>query len=116
RATCRKRPSADRDPRQAGMITSPAKQALGRDTMKISVLIPTRDRLTLLRRAVDSVLRLDDEDCELVISDNASSENVAEYVESLKDPRVVCVRTTHRRAVTWRRNNALEPSRGDYSI
>lgn len=98
------------------MITSPAKQAMGRDTMKISVLIPTRDRLTLLRRAVDSVLRLDDEDCELVISDNASSENVAEYVESLQDPRVVCVRTTHPLAVTENWNNALEHSSGDYMI
>jgi hypothetical protein len=84
--------------------------------MKISVLIPTRDRLTLLRSAVDSVLRLDDEDCELVISDNASSENVAEYVESLSDPRVVYARTTRPLAVTENWNNALEHSSGDYVI
>ncbi len=84
--------------------------------MKISVLIPTRDRLTLLRSAVDSVLRLDDEDCELVISDNASSENVAEYVESLSDPRVVYTGTNHPLAVTENWNNALEHSSGDYVI
>ena len=84
--------------------------------MKISVLIPTRDRLSLLRSAVDSVLRLDDEDCELVISDNASSENVADYVESLRDPRVVYARTTHPLAVTENWNNALEHSTGDYVI
>ncbi len=84
--------------------------------MKISVLIPTRDRLALLRHAVDSVLRLDDEDCELVISDNASSENVAEYVDSLGDPRVVYVRTPRLLAVTENWNNALEHSSGDYTI
>jgi hypothetical protein len=84
--------------------------------MKISVLIPTRDRLALLRSAVDSVLRLDDADCELVISDNASSENVAEYVESLRDPRVVYARTTRPLAVTDNWNNALEHSSGDYVI
>jgi glycosyltransferase involved in cell wall biosynthesis len=84
--------------------------------MKISVLIPTRDRLALLRSAVDSVLRLDDEDFELVISDNVSSENVAEYVESLSDPRVIYVRTPRLLAVTDNWNNALEHSSGDYVI
>jgi hypothetical protein len=79
-------------------------------------IIPTRDRLTLLRSAVDSVLRLDDEDCELVISDNASSEYIAEYVESLSDPRVVYARTPRPLAVTDNWNNALEHSSGDYVI
>jgi glycosyltransferase involved in cell wall biosynthesis len=84
--------------------------------MKISVLIPTRDRLELLRSAVDSVLRLDDEDCEVVISDNASSQDVGPLVEALADPRVVLVRTTHALAVTDNWNNALAHSSGDYVI
>ncbi len=84
--------------------------------MKISVLIPTRDRLSLLRSAVQSVLRLDDEDCEVVISDNASSENVAEYVDSLEDARIVYVKSIRPLAVTENWNRALEHSSGDYII
>ncbi len=85
-------------------------------TMKISVLIPTRDRLELLRKAVDSVLRLDEPDCELVVSDNASSEEVAGYVESLHDPRVLYTRTDRTVPVTENWNRALEHSNGDYVI
>ncbi len=84
--------------------------------MKISVLLPTRDRLALLRRAVESVLRLEDEDWELVISDNESAEDVEGYAESLNDPRVVYVRAPHLLAVTENWNNALEHSSGDYMI
>lgn len=84
--------------------------------MKISVLIPTRDRLALLRSAVDSVLRLEDESFEIVISDNVSSEDVAGYVASLHDERIVYVRTARPLAVTENWNNALEHSSGDYVI
>jgi len=45
--------------------------------MKFSVLIPTHDRLDLLRYAVESVIRQDYDDWELAISDNDSKEDVA---------------------------------------
>jgi glycosyltransferase involved in cell wall biosynthesis len=84
--------------------------------MKISVLLPTRDRLGLLKLAVESVLRLEDEDWELVISDNDSTEDVEGYVASLNDSRVVYVRTSRLLAVTENWNNALQHSSGDYVI
>jgi hypothetical protein len=84
--------------------------------MKISVLLPTRDRLELLRRAVWSVRRLDDPDYEVVISDNCSAEDVAGYVASLKDPRIHYVRTPKLLSVTDNWNNALAHSIGDYVI
>jgi hypothetical protein len=84
--------------------------------MKISVLIPTRDRLDLLRKAVDSVLRLDEPDCELVISDNASSEDVAGYVASLQDARVIYTRSDRSLPVTENWNRALGCSTGDYVV
>jgi glycosyltransferase involved in cell wall biosynthesis len=84
--------------------------------MKISVLIPTRDRLPLLRRAVDSVLRHEAQDWEIVISDNASAEDVAGYVRSLDDTRIVYVRTARPLAVTENWNNALAHSSGDYVL
>jgi glycosyltransferase involved in cell wall biosynthesis len=84
--------------------------------MKISVLLPTRDRLTLLRHAVESVLRLEDEDFEIVISDNRSSEDVAAYAASLAEHGVVYVRTSRLLPVTDNWNNALEHASGDYLI
>ncbi|MHB8531695.1 MAG: glycosyltransferase family 2 protein [Solirubrobacteraceae bacterium] len=84
--------------------------------MKISILIPTRDRLSLLRTAVESVLRLEEPDCEVVISDNASNEDVGAWATSLQDPRVVYTRTEQAVPVTENWNNALAHSSGDYVI
>ncbi len=84
--------------------------------MKISVLLPTRDRLELLRHAVASVRRIDDPDWEVVISDNRSSGDVEGYVASLDDERIRCLRTPELLSVTENWNNALDHSTGDYVI
>jgi glycosyltransferase involved in cell wall biosynthesis len=85
-------------------------------SMKISVLLPTRDRLDLLRHAVASITRLEDPDCEIVISDNCSSGDVEGYVASLGDVHVRYVRTPEVLSVTENWNNALAHSTGDYVL
>jgi hypothetical protein len=84
--------------------------------MKLSILLPTRDRLELLRHAVNSVRRLDDPDYEVVISDNCSPEDIRGYVDSLEDPRIRYVRAREVLSVTENWNNALKHSTGDYVI
>jgi glycosyltransferase involved in cell wall biosynthesis len=84
--------------------------------MKISVLLPTRDRLDLLRQAVASVTRLEDTDCEIVVSDNCSTGDVEGYVASLGNASVRYVRTPEVLSVTENWNNALAHSTGDYVI
>jgi glycosyltransferase involved in cell wall biosynthesis len=86
------------------------------DPLKISVLLPTRDRLELLRHAVASVRRLEDPDYEIVISDNCSTGDVEGYAASLNDERVRYVRTPELLSVTENWNNALNHSTGDYVI
>jgi hypothetical protein len=82
----------------------------------VSVLLPTRNRLEYLRHAVQTVLRQDDGDWELVISDNASEEDIAGHVAALDDPRVRYVRTSAFVPVTDNWNNALAHSRGRYVV
>ena len=84
--------------------------------MKFSILLPTRERLELLRHAVESVRLQDDPDWEVVISDNASSQDVAGYVASLGDGRVRYSRTDKLLPVTENWNRALEMSKGEYLI
>jgi glycosyltransferase involved in cell wall biosynthesis len=84
--------------------------------MRISVLLPTRDRLELLPHAVESVMRLDDYDYEIVVSDNCSSGDVAGYVASLNDARVRYVRAPRLLSATENWNNALANCTGDYVI
>jgi len=84
--------------------------------VKISVLLPTRDRLELLKFAVASVLSQRYRDWEIVISDNASTEDVRGLVESLGDERIVLLRHERFLTVTENWNAALARSTGDYVI
>lgn len=84
--------------------------------MKFSILLPTRNRLDLLKLAVESVRLQDYADWEIVISDNVSSEDVCAYAASLQDARIRCRRTEQLLPVTENWNAALERSSGDYLI
>jgi len=84
--------------------------------LKFSVLLPTRNRLELLRYAVESVRRQDYPDWEIVVSDNDSTEDIAAYVRGLRDERIRYFRTPRFLPVTENWNNALEHSSGDYVV
>ncbi len=84
--------------------------------MKFSLLLPTKNRLTYLRYAVESVRRQDHQDWEIVISDNCSEEDIAGWVAGLADPRIVYVRTQHPLCVTDNWNNAIARASGDWVL
>lgn len=84
--------------------------------MKFSFLIPSKNRLELLAHAVESILRQDYEDFEIVISDNASEQDYAGYVQRIGDQRIVYRRLPAPVPVTDNWNSALELARGDYVL
>lgn len=84
--------------------------------MKFSVLLPTRNRLDLLKYAIETVRRQDYDNWEVIVSDNFSEEDVAGYIQSLNEPRIKYFRTESFVPVTDNWNNALEKSEGDYVI
>jgi len=84
--------------------------------MKISVLLPTRNRLELLRYAVESVRRQSYPDWEIIVSDNVSDEDVEGYVAGLKDTRLRYLRTDRFLPVTDNWNKALASGTGDYVV
>ena len=84
--------------------------------MKFSVLLPTRNRLEYLRYAVETVRRQNYADWEIVVSDNASAEDIAGYVASLDDNRVKYLRSETFLSVTDNWNRSLEHSSGDFVI
>ena len=84
--------------------------------MKFSVLLPTRNRLELLKYAVETVRRQDYDDWELIISDNFSDDDIVGYVCSLNEPRIKYFRTESFVPVTDNWNNALYKATGEYII
>jgi glycosyltransferase involved in cell wall biosynthesis len=84
--------------------------------MKFSVLLPTRNRLDLLKYAVETVRRQDYADWEIVVSDNFSDEDIGGWVRSLGDERIRYFRTERFVPVTENWNNALTKATGDYIV
>jgi glycosyltransferase involved in cell wall biosynthesis len=84
--------------------------------MKFSILLPTRNRVRYLEFAIQTVLRQDYADWEIIVSDNDSDEDVEGLCRSIGDDRVKYFRTREFVPVTDNWNNALARSTGDYVI
>lgn len=84
--------------------------------MKVSFLIPSKNRLHLLKQAVSSVLSLGDSNIEIVISDNASEQDYRSYLDSIGNPRIKYMRSDHPLSVTENWEKALSAATGDYIL
>jgi glycosyltransferase involved in cell wall biosynthesis len=83
----------------------------------VSVVLPTRNRVDLLERAVESVLRQSLTDFELIIVDDASEDGTKAYLATVevRDPRVRVVRTPAAMGGAGARNAGLRLSRGEWT-
>lgn len=73
----------------------------------VSVVIPTRDRLPLLREAVGSVVAQEFAAWELIVVDDASSDGTSAWVESVRDERVQSLRLNEHVERSAARNQGL---------
>lgn len=102
----------------AGSLRPPVRVSTsGRKRPTFSVLLPTRSGGPLLRGCIMSVLQQDDPDVELVVADNANTdETPAVLAEFAGDPRLKVVRHEALQSVTENWMSALEASTGDYVV
>lgn len=85
--------------------------------MKFSVLLPTRNGGPFLEYCIRSILDQDYSDMELIISDNANTDETPQVLlKFMGDPRVKVVRLNAPVSVTENWNNALLASSGDYIL
>ena len=80
--------------------------------VKFSIVITTYNRLSLLKRAIDSALA-QTMPCEVIVADNASTDGTEAYVRSLGDRVIYCrnsTNTNHSGAV----NAGVEAASGDW--
>ena len=82
----------------------------------VSVVIPTRDRLELLRHAVNSVLKQSQADLELIIVDDASEDGTAGYLAELQRhyDRIRTLRNAVPCGGAGARNQGISHSRGQW--
>lgn len=84
--------------------------------LKFSILIPTKDRLDLLKYAVKSILQQTYENFELIISDNYSNQDIGKWLKDVEDERIIYFRQNEAVTVTENWNTANDMATGDYII
>lgn len=81
-------------------LSVPRRQANG--APEVSVVIPTYERCDVVTRAVDSVLRQDMADLEVIVVDDGSTDSTERALRPGDDDRLSYVRSTHRGAAAAR--------------
>jgi len=82
--------------------------------VKVSVILPTYNRLHSLPAAMNSVLSQSERDLELIVVDDASPQDVESVVRAIDDPRVRYVRRPVNGGAGAARNSGLAEARGRY--
>lgn len=87
-------------------------------TPLLTIGIPTFNRLSVLRRTVESALAQDCGDVEILISDNASSDGTPEYCRELaqREPAVRYISHPFNRGPTANFNTVLREARGEFFL
>lgn len=81
---------------------------------RVSVIIPTYNRAELLPRAVQSVFAQTLADFELIIVDDASTDNTEAIVAGFADPRVRYFKHSTNQYAAGARNTGLEEAAGEF--
>jgi len=81
---------------------------------KVTVLMPVHNGAPYLERAVDSILRQTCEAFELLVIDDASTDESWDILSALHDPRIRLVRHEKNRDLVATLNEGLDLARGEY--
>lgn len=80
----------------------------------VSVCIPTRNQARYLATAVESALGQPVDDLEVVVHDDASTDETAAVLAGFDDPRLRTIRHARPLGIAASRNALLEDARGEY--
>lgn len=78
-----------------------------------SVIIPTYNRSEFIQRTIESVLGSENPDFELLVVDDGSTDNTAEVIGKIKDPRLIYIHQNNQERGKAR-NTGIAHSRGRY--
>src|SRR5512147_63035 len=85
-----------------------------RPVPEVTVAMPARNAARFVAAAIDSVLRQEGIELELIVVDDCSVDNTAEVVASIRDRRVRLLRNPQRRGIGACHNLVLRHSRAPY--
>lgn len=88
---------------------------LKRDKKLISICIPTFNRASLIKDAIDSALAQQCINLEVLVVDDGSTDNTANVISSYNDPRLRYIKKEHSGAPATR-NRCIAEAKGEYIV
>lgn len=82
--------------------------------VKVSVLIPVYNAAAFLKDSVNSILNQTFDDFELILLNDASSDNSEEIIRGFDDPRIRYYKNEKNLGISGSRNKLLDLARGEY--
>jgi len=79
-----------------------------------SVIIPTYNRLELLKRAIDSVINQSFQEFEIIVVDDCSSDDTWKWLQNIGNTKIKCFRNKENKGPSTNRNFAVSKSNFDY--
>ncbi|MGE0879515.1 MAG: glycosyltransferase family 2 protein [Acidimicrobiia bacterium] len=80
----------------------------------VSVVMPTRNRRVMMARTLSTVLNQSYRNIEVIIVNEASTDDTAEFLASVDDPRVSVIHNVEPGGVARARNKGIEKAQGRY--
>lgn len=96
--------------------TKMLRSAAAVESKQVSVIIPTYNRCQLLKRAIQSVLTQTYQDIEVIVVDDASTDETQLFVDSLsrKDTRIRYLHHNTNRGAQTARNSGIRVAKGEW--
>lgn len=79
-----------------------------------SVIIPTYNRASLLKRCLNSVINQTYSNWEAIVVDNFSTDDTIQVIEELNDSRISFIQNHNYGVISVSRNKALDVAKGDW--
>jgi glycosyltransferase involved in cell wall biosynthesis len=80
----------------------------------ISIIIPTHNRAYVISRAIKSALAQTVTDLEVIVVDDASSDDTEKVIKGISDPRIVFIKNKKNMGPSGARNVGIKAARGEF--
>ena len=82
--------------------------------MKVSVVMPSYNAAKYIKEAIDSVINQTEEDWELIIVDNNSTDGTRQIIKTYTDPRITMETVDNQGVIGLSRNVGIYKAKGDF--
>ena len=82
--------------------------------MKVSVIVPVYNTEKYLKNCVDSLLKQNFEDYEIIVINDLSPGNAEEIIKSYNDKKIVYIKNKTNKGIGYNRNLGIKKAKGEY--